>query len=124
VIYLDEDIEKHPKFIRAGAIIGGGADGRARAFALWVGALGYARRYLTDGEVPADYLESAGFVSKPLTVAEALVRAKLFDKCPRGFRIHDYHDRNKSAAKIRRERRKWRDEKREQRHGSNGRFSR
>jgi hypothetical protein len=122
-MYLDEDVQNHPKFIRAGALVGG-ADGRARAFSLWAGALGYARRYLTDGEVPADYLESAGFVSKPMTVADALVRAKLFEKCPSGFRIHGFHDRNKSAAKVRRERAKWRAEKRKQRHANNGKFRR
>jgi hypothetical protein len=122
VIYLDDEIANHPKMLRAGAVVGGD-NGRGCALSVYVGGLGYSRHHLTDGFVPTEYVKACGLVADPLSVATALVRAKLWHKCPRGFRIHDYHDHNKSSAKIKRDRQRWRDEKRRQRHAGNGRFS-
>jgi hypothetical protein len=122
VIYLDDNLLQHPKILRAAAKLGG-QNGGACAVAMYLEGLAYTRHHLTDGFVPTLAIKTSSLVREPLHVATALVAVKLWHRVPNGFRIHDYHDWNKSAAEVKRERRKWRAKKQRQRSSSNGRFS-
>ena len=122
MIYLDDNIVRHPKILKAGTRVGG-ANGPACALAVFLDGLGYARQHLTDGFVPKQVVAACALVAHPLTIATALVAAKLWEIVPEGFHIHDYHDWNKSAAEIKRQRRHWRTKKQQQRRSGNGEFS-
>ena len=43
-------------------------------------------------------MKAFGHFDKPLAVAEALVAAGLWESVPGGYRIHDFHDYNPTAA--------------------------
>jgi hypothetical protein len=100
VIYLDESLPNHPKIVRAGQLIGG-KDGVLVAVGLFVTAIAYARRLVTDGVVPTVMLDTyprraAGSLS-PLA---ALTKVGLLEKRGHDYIVHDYHHWNPSAAKI------------------------
>jgi hypothetical protein len=98
MIYLDELIAEHRKILRAGTLIGDAQGGAMAALGLYVAAIGYARKHLTDGVVPDEFLQK---VSRNERAILSLGRAKLIKKL-RGnsWRIHDYLDWNKSAAEV------------------------
>lgn len=112
---------RHPKILRAGSILNGanGGGGAGRAFALFVDALSYARAQLTNGFVPTDFVMSSPLVTDPETVADALTKARLWHRVPRGFRIHDFHDWNPSAETVRAKRAQAAAKKRRQRSEQN-----
>lgn len=122
MIYLDDKLPMHPKILKAGEMLG--PNGGAQVLALYVSGLSYAREHLTDGFIPAKYVESISLLSRPYLVARVMTsRAiRLWHKVPGGYRIHDYHDWNKTAFEVKEMREKERVKKAAQRAGkSNGR---
>jgi hypothetical protein len=102
---LRDDISQHRKFLLAGQLIGG-TGGAARALALYVGALGYARKQLTDGFVDDEFVTKFLLDSDAKLTAKVLAsrKVKLFHRVRGGYRIHDYHKHNGSADKLRQQR--------------------
>ena len=88
-VRLDDGFYDNPKVLRAGDA----------AIGLYARALSYCGRHLTDGFVPTE------FVRHLSAVADRLVRAKLWERVPDGFRVHDYLAYNPSRAQARQKRR-------------------
>lgn len=124
MIYLDDRLPSHPKILKAGSRIGG-KNGAALALAMYVTGLSYAREHETDGFIPDAFLGSCAAFSSPGDIARALADryVKLWERVRGGYRIHDYHDWNRKSSEIKAQREKWREKKRAQRRGGNGRWS-
>jgi hypothetical protein len=101
-IKLDDQIAHHPKLMAAGPV----------ASWLFVAGLGYCNKFLTDGFIPSAALGTLGGVKNAATVAEVLVRTGIWEKVPGGFKVHDFHDYNPTAAAVKMKRRKDRERKR------------
>ena len=119
-IHLEDELLSHPKILRAGLLLGD--HGAARAFALYVAGIGYARQYLTNGFVPDGFVRSCGLVQTPQSVAKVLSSraVRLWRKVEGGYEIHDYFHYNRNARDVRQIRQKWRDKKAAQRASKNG----
>lgn len=112
-VKLDDNFPDHPKLVRV----------PDSAFRLWVSAIAYCNRHLTDGLVPTEALRSISPVTRyPLKAASALVRERLWHdsksspcdspSCPfhlgivsppapgADFVIHDYWDYQPKSAKA------------------------
>lgn len=116
---LDDELLDHRKIFIAGAALG--KEGPGLALALYVLGLMYSNRHLTDGHLDREVVTQFSHFSKPLSVADALVKAGLWEKNGNGFQIHDYEEWNPSAKAIKRKRKDDRIRKREERaqtHGS------
>jgi hypothetical protein len=107
---LDDALLGHPKLIEAGELLG--KDGRAIALGVFVASLLWSNRHLTDGKIPLSFLSETGPMRAPVSVADALVKAGLWEKNGAGFVIHDYGDYNESAAEVKARRRRDRQRKR------------
>lgn len=86
-VRISDDFIDHPK------VVGLGGDAPI-AITLWLAALGYCNRYLTDGFVPAGVLGRLTTLT-PAEVrlaSEALVDAGLWEKAAHGYQFHDYAD--------------------------------
>jgi hypothetical protein len=94
-VRLDDGAPEHPK------VVGLGDD----AFALWVRALCYCNRALTDGFVPSGALSSLSRAKRPADVAAKLVAEKLWEPVDGGYQVHDYTDFQPSRAEIEEQRR-------------------
>lgn len=118
-VQLDDNIGDHPKTL----------DISDAAFAMWVRAIAYCSKHLTDGFVPESALRRLTRHRTPKVVAAELVRARLFDVAEgvdpasegsaegergssegratrergssTGFRVHDYLAHNMSADVVR-----------------------
>ena len=90
-IRIDDQIAHHPKFFAAGPV----------AAWLWVCGNGYCNKYLTDGFIPTASLRALGNVPHVEKQAEVLVKVGLWDRESEGFRVHDFHDYNPTAAEVR-----------------------
>ena len=77
-VRLDDQFPDHPKVVAAGA----------DAAWLYVMALCYCNRMLTDGFVPADQVPRMA----PVKFAKRLVEVGLWTSAPGGYTVHDYHD--------------------------------
>lgn len=110
---LDDELMDHRKIFIAGAALG--KNGPGLAMGLYVVGLMYANRHLTDGHLDLEVVKQFPHVDKPLSVADALVKAGLWDKNGTGFSIHDFKDLNPSAADVKARRRKERLRKRHER---------
>ena len=122
--YLEYNVMNHPKFVRAGELLGG-EYGAARAFTLWAAALSYAREHMTDGKVPHGFLSAYPYESSANAVAKVLAdrRVRLWHRTRDGWRIHNYRSYNRSAKEIKtlRERNRERQSRFRARHaGGNG----
>lgn len=104
---LTDNIAQHPKIVRAGELLGG-PDGRAKALALYVAAIGYARHFLTDGFVPDAWLGTNGTVEQGRDVAKIFTdrRVRLFHRRAGGYVIHDFVEINGNAHAIKEKREK------------------
>ena len=89
-VRLDDGFPDHPKVGAAGPVAGW----------LFVSALCYASRYLTDGFVPASQLRRLAEIDDPEGAAAALVRSGLFEVEADGWRIHDYLDHQTSRERV------------------------
>jgi hypothetical protein len=89
-IKLDDQMPDHPKI----------APRSDKAFRWIVRALSYANRFLTDGVLPAAFLDQV-----PASVRKELVTAAVWDRGPDGStRIHNYKKFQPSRSKIERQR--------------------
>lgn len=118
---LNDNLPQHPKILRAGAKLG--RLGTAQALSLYVAAIAYARKHLTDGFIPDEFVRSCGLVQEPQAVTKVFCSpaVRLFHRTEGGFKIHDYFAQpaNKRAAEVREDREKdrvrmasWRKKKR------------
>lgn len=121
MIYLDDRILGHPKIVRAGELLG--RNGVSRAFLLFVAGIAYARTYVTDGHIPVTFIERYTDDDDPALVAKTLAdkRVGLWHRNADGYRIHDFHDWNETAAAVTRKREvtrvrvaRWRAQRRKQ----------
>lgn len=101
---LDDELLDHPKIFTAGDLLGD--DGPAIALGLYSVALMWCNRHLTDGHLPIAVVKKWPHVHNPVAVADALVRAGLWEKNGSGFTVHDFGDKNFSAAAVKAKRRK------------------
>lgn len=88
---LDDQFFQHPKAIAAGPA----------ACVLYVGALTYCNRFLTDGHIPASAVRTLvpGLRSvRPL--AERLVKVGLWETTTDGWQVHDFLTWNERGADI------------------------
>lgn len=90
-IRIDDQIAHHPKFIAAGPV----------AAWLWVCGNGYCNKYLTDGFIPRSAIKTLGGVKNAPMWAKQLAKVGLWDRVKNGYRVHDFHDFNPSAAEVR-----------------------
>lgn len=92
-VRFDDAAEDHPKFLRAGLA----AEGLHKRAAC------YSARHLTDGFVPAEWVDRSTYNLKPREKREliaALLRERLFEEADGGFLVHDYLDYNPSRADV------------------------
>lgn len=96
-VRLDDTFAEHHKLYTASKPLG--TYGYARASSVWMQAMCFTRRALTDG-----FLPSAAILKfhdpRPREVAAALVEAGLWELVTGGYQIHDYLDYNPSATVI------------------------
>lgn len=70
------------------------------AFRLYVTAILYSNRSLSDGFIPAPMVRRLSTVAKPDKDAAALVRLGLWEPVDGGYRIHDFHDFQPTKAQV------------------------
>jgi hypothetical protein len=111
---LDDELIDHAKIFRAGALIG--KNGPAIALGFYALGLMWSNRHLTDGHLPLAVIKSFPHVKDPVSVADALVQAGLWEKNGTGgFVVHDFGERNPSAKYIKAKRKRDAVRKREER---------
>lgn len=88
-LLMDDGFDDHPK-------VGVLSD---KAFRLHVSVMCRCCRYLTDGLVTRGLLASVRYGSNAAVIRE-LVEARLWEEDPEGYRVHDFLDRNPSAADV------------------------
>jgi hypothetical protein len=99
---LDDELIDHRKIFLAGELLG--KDGPAVALGFYALGLMWSNRHLSDGHLPLAVIKRFPHVKDPVTVADALVKAGLWEKNGTGFIVHDFADKNPSAAAIKRKR--------------------
>jgi hypothetical protein len=108
-VKVDDGFVEHPKVITAAGHLG--PNGVGRVAAVWLEAISYAARNLTDGFVPI--LIARKFITdrRPLEVLEvmALPDVRLMIKVPGGYRFHNYDRYQPSAASVKDKRQRDRD---------------
>lgn len=97
---MEDSFHSHPKVVAAGN----------EAIGLYVRCGTYAAQHLTDGFIPGDIAVLYGSsdtgsrrnpgTGKPETLAETLVRTKLWRRTRGGWRMPDYLDYNPSAERV------------------------
>jgi hypothetical protein len=95
-LQIDDQILRHPKFVRAQRLAG------STALHLWIGFTAYCKQQQSDGRVPADMIETVDGPDKrwrPRALA-ALVEVKLVEYDGADLLVHDYLDWNESRAAI------------------------
>jgi hypothetical protein len=91
---IDDTFYDHPKVDELGRY-------RLPCVGLYVLALSYSNRYLTDGFIPFERVRKLGGTK---FLAERLVRVGLWDLLVDGYRIHDFLDYNDSGDSVRKRR--------------------
>jgi len=105
-IQVSVDYLDHPKVVQSGS------DGAV----LNLGAIMYARKFMTDGFVPDSAVAGlAPTVKKHKASVAACVAAGLWTKVEGGYRVHDYDVWNPTKAAIIEKREGWKAEKQQQR---------
>jgi hypothetical protein len=100
---VDDALADHRKVIAAAEIIG--PDGLVIALGFYLLGLLWANKHLSDGQLPAAVVKQ--FRSdRPLELADALVRAGLWDRVDGGYQIHDFDHLNFTAAEVKEKRAK------------------
>jgi hypothetical protein len=96
---FDDELIDHSKVFVAGEIIG--QNGPATALGFYAVGLMWSNKHLSDGFLPIAVVRSFRHVDDPLSVADALVKAGLWEtNGGSGFQIHDFHDHNPRASKV------------------------
>jgi len=81
---IDDTVPHHQKFLRAGA----------DAAWLWVCAVAYCQRHLSDGFVPTEAVAFLGVPKGAARLMETLCDVRLMEREEGGYRVHDYHSHN------------------------------
>lgn len=89
-VKLDDQFPHHPRIVEAGDM----------AAWLYVAGLCYAGQFLTDGVIPKGQLRRLTNLSKPEREALRLVDVGLWHDKDDHYEIHDYHQWNPPAAKV------------------------
>jgi len=91
-VKLDDNVTHNPKLLAAGPA----------ASWLWVCAIAYCQRQLSDGFIPDSAYMQLGVNAehKPLRLCHQLVRSGLFERVEGGYRVHDYLDHNASKSEV------------------------
>jgi hypothetical protein len=104
-VKADDKLANHPKILRAGKLIG--PDGAILALGFFHWLLSYSAEYLTDGFIGDEIVESCRLCRQPERLAKALCECAvkpggfaLLERADEGYRIHDYHDWQPSAAEA------------------------
>ena len=87
---LDDSLYDHPKLDLLGS-------SRLPCVGLWILAVSWSNRYLTDGFIPRTRVEK---LHGTVNLAEKLVTAGLFERAGEDYRVHDFLDFNPSAGEI------------------------
>lgn len=95
---LDDALIDHRKVYIAGDLIG--KNGPAIVIGFFAVGLMWTNKHLTDGHLPQVVVKRFRHVDQPLVIADALVKAELWDAVEDGYQIHDFHDHNPSAATV------------------------
>ncbi len=90
-IKMDDQFADHPKVLRVGG----------DAAWLYVAALCYCARYLTDGDIPSAVVARLTDRANPDGLAARLVGVGLWEQTPDGYRVHDYLDYNPAGDEQR-----------------------
>lgn len=93
-IKIDDQFADHPKVLQAGPL----------ASWLYVCGLTYSGRYLTDGWIPSAQVRKLADVDDAAMLADRLVAVGLWEPVDGGYLIHDYHDYNPTAEKVKADR--------------------
>jgi hypothetical protein len=102
---LDDELIDHSKVFAAGERIG--KNGPAIALGFYAVGLMWANKHLTDGHLPTAVIKGFPHVENPISIADALVQAGLWDKNGgSGYQIHDFGDVNPKAAKVKAKRKR------------------
>ena len=72
----------------------------AEAGCLWVAAIGYSARYLTDGRVPKDEIDDLVPFRLPERLAAICAEEGMFDDAGDAWVVHDYLDFNPAAEDV------------------------
>jgi len=107
---LDDALIDHTKVFTAGEAIG--KNGAAIALGFYAVGLMWSNKHLTDGYLPIAVIKSFRHVDNPLSIADALAKAGLWDKNGSGFQIHDFDDYNPAASAVKKKRKEDRARKR------------
>lgn len=112
---LDDSFFDHPKFFTAGEHLG--KRGRQRAICIWLEGLGWTNKHYTDGFIPDGVIQAFRIDDRPVEVAVTLARAdvRLWHRDTGGYRMHDYHDHNPAADKVKEKLKRDRERKRKRR---------
>ena len=89
-VRLDDGFSEHPKVVAAGPI----------AAHLFVSALCYCNRNLTDGFIPEDQAMRLVRDDGVTALLDRLVSVGLFERDAAGYRIHDFLDFNPPRKKV------------------------
>jgi len=106
---IDDALADHRKVIAAAEIIG--PDGVVITLGFYLLGLMWANKHLSDGRLPAAVVKQFRN-ERPFELADALVRAGLWDRIGGDYLIHDFQDFNFSALEVKERREKDRRRKR------------
>ena len=87
---LDDGIFDHPKMLRAGE----------DAANLYVRALVWCNKHLTDGQIPREALRALTLRRSPESMADRLVTVGLWEATGEGWFVHDFAAHNPSRATV------------------------
>ena len=87
---VDDGFLDHPKVLVAGE----------EAANLYLRGLIWCCKHLTDGAIPREALRTLSSRRDAGALAVKLVSAGLWEAAPDGWRVHDFHDHNPSAAEV------------------------
>lgn len=99
---MDDALIDHRKVFAAGDIIG--KNGPAIAIGMFAVGLMWTNKHLSNGFLPTAVVVRFAHVQSPLEIADALVRAGLWEVADSGFQIHDFFVYNVAGAAVKAER--------------------
>lgn len=96
---LDDGLIDHRKVFLAAE--GLGRNGPALVIGMYAIGLLWSNKQLTDGFLPLGMVKTLRHFERPITIANRLVAASLWESATDGYQIHDYHEYNPTAVDAR-----------------------